>query len=90
MLHILKGTKIENLYEKDKFHILTKEEYIDIVCKQLMILNPDIVVHRLTGDPKKEDLIAPLWALKKIDILNGVVKKLKKDGTYQGIYYEKN
>ena len=71
------------------FKLLTLDEYIDIVCKQLKLLNPNIVVHRLTGDPKKEDLIEPLWALKKIDILNGVVKKLKKDKAYQGIDYKK-
>lgn len=89
-LYIIKNTPLGEMYKEKKFSLLSRDEYIDIVCKQLMILNPDIVVHRLTGDPKKEDLIAPLWAIKKIDILNGVVKKLKKDGTYQGIYYNKN
>lgn len=89
-LYIIKNTPLGEMYKEKKFSLFSRDEYIDIVCKQLMILNPDIVVHRLTGDPKKEDLIAPLWALKKIDILNGVVKKLKKEGTYQGIYYEKN
>ncbi len=89
-LYIIKNTPLGEMYKEKKFSLLSRDEYIDIVCKQLTILNPEIVVHRLTGDPRKEDLIAPLWALKKIDILNGVVKKLKKDGIYQGIYYEKN
>ncbi len=89
-LYIVKNTLLGKIYEEKKFNLLSRDEYIDIVCKQLMILKPGIVVHRLTGDPKKEDLIAPLWALKKIDILNGVVKKLKRDKVYQGICYEKN
>lgn len=54
MLYISKGTKIEELYNKTKFHILTKEEYIKIVCKQLTYLNENIVIERITGDPIKE------------------------------------
>ena len=54
MLFILKGTKIAELYNKEHFHILTKEEYIDIVCDQLEYLREDIVINRITGDPIKE------------------------------------
>ena len=84
MLHILKGTKLEKFYEKNKFHILTKEEYVDIVCDEIEELNDNIVIHRLTGDGKKEDLIEPLWTIKKVSILNDIDKELKKRGTYQG------
>ena len=87
-LFIVKNTPLANIYLTKSFKLLTKEEYINIVCKQLEILNPNIVAHRLTGDPKKEDLIEPLWALKKIDVLNGIVKKLKKDKKYQGCNYK--
>ena len=68
--------------------LLEKDEYINILVKQIELLKPSIVIHRLTGDPKKEDLIAPLWCLKKIDVLNGVVKKLKANNSYQGINYK--
>lgn len=88
-LFIVKDTTLAEMYSNNPFKLLSRDEYIDIVCKQLMILNPNIIVHRLTGDPKKENLIEPLWALKKIDILNGIVKKLKKDKTYQGIDFLK-
>ncbi len=88
-LFIVKNTPLAKIYEDKPFKLLTKDEYIDIVCKQIRLLNPNIIVHRLTGDPKKEDLIAPEWSLKKIDVLNGVVKKLKKDKAYQGIDYQK-
>jgi radical SAM protein (TIGR01212 family) len=66
MLNVLKETKLAEMYKKKPFHILTKEEYVDIVCDQLEILPPEIVIHRLTGDPKKEDLIAPTWVLKNL------------------------
>ncbi len=89
-LFVVKNTVLGNMYLKEPFNLMSKEEYIDIVCEQLKVLKPNIVVHRLTGDPKKEDLIAPHWALKKIDILNGIVKKMKEENIYQGIDYKDN
>ena len=85
MLHILKNTPLEDIYFKKPFHILSKEEYIDIVINQLEVLNEKIVIHRITGDPKKEDLITPDWLLKKFCVLNDIDKEMKKRNTYQGI-----
>lgn len=84
MLHILKNTPLEIYYKNNHFHILTKEEYINIVCDQLEILNENIVIHRLTGDGKKEDLIEPNWTLKKVSVLNDIDKELKRRNTFQG------
>ena len=84
MLHILKNTKLAVLYEKEKFHILSKEEYIDIVIKQLEYLNEDIVIHRITGDPDVKDLIEPNWLIKKFCVLNDIDKEMVKRDTYQG------
>ena len=84
MLHILKNTTLEKIYQKEPFHVLTKEEYIDIVCDQLEQLREDIVIHRITGDPKKEDLIEPQWLLKKFSVLDDIDKELEKRGTFQG------
>ena len=84
MLHILKDTALEKLYEKEKFHVLTKEEYVDIVCDQLEILRDDIVIHRITGDPKSDDLIEPSWLVKKFGVLNDIDKELVRRNTYQG------
>ena len=84
MLHIIKNTDLADYYEKHPFHILTKEEYIDIVVEQLEYLSPEIVIHRITGDPKKEDLIEPTWLLKKFCVLNDIDKELVRRNTYQG------
>jgi radical SAM protein (TIGR01212 family) len=84
-LNILKGTELEYMYRKENFNLLSMEEYIDIVCDQIENLRPEIVIHRLTGDPEKEDLIEPLWTLKKIAVLNGIDKCLAKRDSYQGI-----
>lgn len=85
MLHILKNTKLAELYNKEKFHILTKEEYINIVCDQLELLNEKIIINRITGDPKLDDLIEPKWLVKKFCVLNDIDKEMKSRGSYQGI-----
>ncbi|MBR2827794.1 MAG: TIGR01212 family radical SAM protein [Bacilli bacterium] len=84
MLTILKNTKLENLYEKEKFHILTKEEYIDIVITQLEYLRKEIVIHRITSDPDPNELIEPTWLIKKFCVLNDIDKEMVKRNTYQG------
>ncbi|MBP5684244.1 MAG: TIGR01212 family radical SAM protein [Bacilli bacterium] len=85
MLHIIKNTKLEELYINEKFHVLTREEYVNIVCDQLELLRPEIVINRITGDPKKEELIEPQWLLKKFCVLNEIDKEMKRRDSYQGI-----
>ena len=84
MLHILKDTPLETYYKQKPFHVLSKEEYIDIVCEQLEFLDPKVVIHRITGDPKKEDLVAPEWLIQKFCVLNDIDKEMKKRDIYQG------
>ena len=84
MLSIVKGTKLEKMYQKEKFHVLTKDEYIDIVVEQLELLRPEIIINRITGDPNKDDLIEPKWLIKKFVVLNDIDKELLKRNTYQG------
>ena len=85
MLSIVKGTALEKYYKKNKFHILTKDEYIDIVVDQLELLRPEIIINRITGDPNKEILIEPNWLLKKFVVMNDIDKEMVKRDTYQGI-----
>lgn len=90
MLHILKKTKLGILYQAHPFPVLSKEEYVDIVCDQLEHLRKEIVIHRITGDPNKEDLIEPTWLLKKFCVLNEIDKELVRRNTYQGYALEKS
>ena len=84
MLHILKDTALANLYDKEHFHVLTRDEYVDIVCSQLELLRDDIVIHRITGDPNPNDLIEPTWLIKKFGVLNEIDKEMVKRDSYQG------
>lgn len=87
MLNIIKDTEMANLYEKTNFHVLTKDEYIDIVIKQLELLDPKIVINRITSDPDKEMLVEPKWLCEKCQLLNDIDKEMVKRNTYQGIKY---
>lgn len=85
MLHIVKGTALAEMYEKEPFHLLSREEYINIVCDQIEYMSPNIVIERLTGDGNKATLVGPLWTCDKRSVLNGIDKELKRRDTYQGI-----
>ena len=84
MLYIPKDTPLAKMSQKKPFKVLTKEEYIDIVCEQLEYLNEKIVIMRITGDPDKNNLIAPSWLLKKFCVLNDIDKEMKKRNIFQG------
>jgi len=84
MLHIMKNTELAEMYEKEPFHVLSKEEYIDIVCDQLELLDENIVIGRITGDPNPKELIAPDWLIKKFCVLNDIDKEMKRRDSYQG------
>ena len=83
-LYILKNTKLEQMYNETNFKLLTKDEYIRIVSNQLSILNKDVIIHRISGDAPRNQLVAPLWTLKKFVIMNEIDKYMKTNTLYQG------
>ena len=84
MLSIIKDTPLYNLYKTKPFQILSKDEYIDTVIEQLELLRPEIVIHRITGDPKLDELVEPNWLVKKFCVLNDIDKEMVRRNTYQG------
>lgn len=88
MLYIIKDTALAKEYLRSPFKLLSKDEYIDILIKQLELLRPDVIIERLSGDPIKEDLLAPSWVLNKRQLLNDIDKEMKRRDTWQGKYYE--
>jgi hypothetical protein len=83
-LFILKDTALYDLYQKEPFPILTREEYIDLVVEQLRYIPSHVVIERLTGDADIHDLFEPKWSIKKVTILNDIDKKMKENDIYQG------
>lgn len=85
LLHVLKNTELQEMYKCGEFKTLTRDEYIEIVCDIIELLPSNITIHRLTGDGNPNELIAPLWSLKKFDVLNGINHRLKERGIKQGL-----
>lgn len=89
LLHVLKDTPMEKMLEKGMFDLMDKDEYINLVCDQLEVLPPEMIVHRLTGDGKRDEMVGPLWSLKKWEVLNAIDDTMKARNSYQGIKYNK-
>lgn len=84
LLHILRGTDLVREYADGRIQMLELDAYIDILEQCLAVLPPDVVIHRLTGDGAKRDLIAPLWSADKKRVLSAIQKRFEQDGVMQG------
>ena len=84
MLHLVSDSRLGQQYLKNPFHLLTREEYVDIIVDQLEVIHEDIIMERLTGDADFDKLIEPLWTQKKTIVLNEIQKLLVKRNTWQG------
>jgi radical SAM protein (TIGR01212 family) len=83
-LFILKNTVLGKMYQEEPFPLLSLEEYVDIVCEQLAILRENIVIHRINGDAPQGELLAPLWNVKKLVVMNEIDKMMKARNYHQG------
>ena len=88
MLHIVRNTELAKMHEEHPFELIGRQQYIDLVVRQLEHLRKEVVVQRLTGDPIAEDLIDPQWLIKKTTILNDIDKRMRQLDTWQGKFYE--
>ncbi len=87
-LYIQKDTDLYYYFKKNPFSLLTKDEYIDIIVDAIEILPSDIVIHRLTGDGKRELLYEPKWTLDKLGVLSSIDKELKNRNSHQAINHK--
>lgn len=87
LLHVIKDTPMARMLDKSMMTLMSQEDYVNLVCDQLEVLPPEMVIHRLTGDGKKEDLVGPLWSLKKWEVLNAIDDTMKARDSFQGIKY---
>lgn len=87
--YIVSNTKLETLYNNNEYIPLTLEEYIDSVIQIITHLNPNFIIHRISGDAPKDRLVAPLWNTHKKLVLNNVEKILIQNNLYQGCFFAK-
>ena len=86
MLYVTEDTDLAELYYLEQLRLIGIEEYIDILCKCIRVIPPEVVIHRLTGDPEKSKLIAPLWTAHKKKVLKEIHNAFKDRNIVQGEY----
>ncbi|PKR84364.1 TIGR01212 family radical SAM protein [Heyndrickxia camelliae] len=87
LLHLLKGTPMVKQYEKGLLQFLTFDDYVNLVCDQLEILPPEMIIHRITGDGPLNLMIGPMWSANKWAVMNAIDSELKRRNSWQGKYY---
>ncbi len=90
LLHVLESTDLADEYKQGKFEVLDMDKYIDILENCIMLLPPETVIHRLTGDGAKKDLIAPMWSADKKRVLNTINRRFREDGVSQASRFTSN
>ncbi|MBP3379540.1 MAG: TIGR01212 family radical SAM protein [Ruminococcus sp.] len=84
MLHVIRGTRLAEMFARGEVALLSRDEYIDIIVRQLETLPGETVIERITGDGDRLKLIAPLWSADKIAVLGGIDKAMAERNTFQG------
>lgn len=87
LMHVMKGTKLAEMYGRGEVTVMGRDDYAGLVCDFLELLDPRILIHRLTGDGGHDSLVAPLWSLKKFEILNLIDAEMERRGTRQGVRF---
>ena len=87
LLHVLRSSRLAEIYERGEYIPLEREHYIDLVVKALTLLPSETVIARLTGDGMGEDLLAPDWSRKKVSVINDIDKRLYELDLWQGKYF---
>lgn len=88
MLHVISDSPLGQDYLQSPFPLLSMEDYVDIVCDQLEILPPEVIVERVTGDGVTDNLLAPAWTAKKRVTMNAVDRELVRRDSWQGKKYK--
>ena len=90
LLHVLKDTKLYEMYQKEPFKIFSMEEYTELLCRCIEIIPKNVVIHRMTGDGDKRLLVEPMWSGNKKVVLNYINKVFSEKDIVQGSKAEEN
>jgi len=90
LLHVLKDTKLYEMYQKEPFKIFSMEEYTELLCRCIEIIPKKVVIHRMTGDGDKRLLVEPMWSGNKKVVLNYINKVFLEKDIVQGCKAEEN
>lgn len=86
LLHLMRNTRMLRDYQEGRLQLMSRSEYVSVICDQLELIPSEVVIHRLTGDAPWDSLIGPKWSLKKWEVLNAIDEELKQRDSWQGKY----
>ncbi len=89
LLHVLQGTRLAQMYLRGEYLPMQEDAYVSVLLRQLEIIPKDTVIGRLTGDGKREELLAPTWSLRKLSVIDHLDRLMYEKDTWQGKYAEK-
>lgn len=84
LLHLMRKTKMMLDYKAGRLQLMEMDDYVNLVCDQLEIIPPEIVIHRLTGDAPRDTLVGPMWSLRKWEVLNAIDHEMARRNSFQG------
>lgn len=84
LLHLMRNTRMLRDYHEGRLQLMTREEYVQVICDQLEMIPSEIIIHRLTGDAPWDSLVGPMWSLKKWEVLNAIDQEMIRRDSYQG------
>lgn len=88
--YVVENTKLADMYKKGEYKALDLDDYIETLIDIITHLNPNFIIHRISGDAPKDILVAPYWNAHKMWILHGFEKRFYARDLWQGKYYEEN
>lgn len=88
LLYVVRGTPMEAMYNQGRYKCMDQDDYVETVCDFLELLPPQMVIQRLTGDPHRDELVAPQWSLEKGKTLNMIIQTMHGRGSIQGSRYD--
>lgn len=84
LLHLMRNTRMLRDYHEGRLQLMRRDTYVSLICDQLEMIPPEIIIHRLTGDSPWDSLVGPMWSLKKWEVLNEIDQEMLRRNSYQG------
>lgn len=84
LLHLMRNTRMLRDYHEGRLQLMRRDTYVSLICDQLEMIPPEIIIHRLTGDAPWDSLVGPMWSLKKWEVLNEIDQEMRRRNSYQG------
>ena len=84
LMHLMRKTRMLRDYHEGRLQLMSRPDYVNVICDQLEMIPKEIIIHRLTGDAPWDSLIGPMWSLKKWEVLNEIDKEMLRRDSYQG------